>query len=780
MVAEPGAEKTGCGLRLLVRGTVQGVGFRPFVYHSARKHGLRGQVLNTSRGVIIDVEGPPEALAAFTFQLRTEPPRLALIESVEEQPRPFQGYLDFRILDSLEETEREATVPADVATCDECRRDVFDPSDRHYRYPFTNCTNCGPRFTLVRDIPYDRSQTSMAAFPMCELCKREYRDPNDRRFHAQPVACPLCGPQIEMVDWRGDRIAGPGNWLEAAWRMLMADEVLAVKGLGGFHLACNAVSPSAVEKMRRRKGRDSKPFAVMARDLAFVRRFCKLSGEEEALLTSSSSPIVLLERLPQSGLPEALSPGLRTLGVMLPYTPLHLLLMSGPLPLLVMTSGNLSELPLVKDNEAALRELSAVTRYFIWHDRPIVNRCDDSVTYVAGGEPRFIRRSRGYVPQGIIVPRFSKTVVLGIGGEMKNAFCLLKREYAFMSQHIGEMEHVEGEEFLKESLDQWSKMLAVVPEVVGFDLHPDYHSSQLARSLPAALHVGVQHHHAHLVSCLAENRSRGPAIGLILDGTGCGTDGSLWGFEVLTADYYSFERRYHLRCVPLPGGEAAVRHPWRNAVSYLLSYLGERGENVARSIWGAEKPGQLEAVIGMVRSGFNSPPACGCGRLFDAVAAILGLGDDSTYEGQLAAELGELVDPATIQSPLEPYSYSFDADQIDAGPLLEDLLADYWAGTPRDKVSRRFHDTLVVALLEAVRRVAQTTGLNEVALSGGTWQNHYLFNRTKAELKRAGFTVYSHRQLPANDGGIALGQALVADRRWAAGVPGSTDAGNRG
>lgn len=766
MVTPSGAAQEATCLRLLVKGTVQGVGFRPFVYHLAQKHGLGGQVLNTTRGVIIEIEGTPAAVAAFVRELRAHPPRLARIESVEEETVPCRGYRAFTIVKSRGEAAREAMVPADVATCEDCRREVFDPEDRHHLYPFTNCTNCGPRFTIVRDIPYDRVQTSMAGFPMCPACAREYHDPADRRFHAQPVACPACGPQVELVDRAGRRLAGPDDWREAVWERLQGGAIVAIKGLGGFHLACDAKCAAAVEELRRRKGRDAKPFAVMARDVDTVRRYCHLEAAEEELLTSPAAPIVILERLSDCPLPAALAPNLRTLGVMLPYTPLHFLLLSGPLDLLVMTSGNKSELPLVKENERALAELGDIADYFLWHNRPIVNRCDDSVTFVLAAQPRFVRRSRGYVPQGINVPRFSRAVVLGIGGEMKNAFCLLKQQQAFMSQHIGEMEHLEGEEFLQESLSQWQKFLAVTPEVVAYDLHPDYAASRLARSLPAAAHVGVQHHHAHLASCLGENGESGPAIGLILDGTGYGPDGHLWGFEILSGDFISFRRHYHLRYLPLPGGEQAVRQPWRTAVSYLCGYLGEEGVALAYELWGKTRQAELEVVLGLLRTRFNSPLACGCGRLFDAVAVLLGLGELGTYEGQLAVELGELVPREALGLPLEPYPYAFAGEEIDAGPLVASLWQDCRQGTAKETVAKRFHDTLVVLLVEAAQRVAGETGLSRVVLSGGTWQNRYLFLRVEEELRRAGLIVLSHRQVPANDGGLALGQALVADRRW--------------
>ncbi|MCR4420767.1 MAG: carbamoyltransferase HypF [Clostridia bacterium] len=766
MVERTGPQEPRVRLRLLVTGTVQGVGFRPFVFHLAGKYGLGGTVLNTGAGVAIEVEGPAGRVQSFCRELCLHPPRLARIESLKACLLPAQGDRLFTIADSRTGTEREVSVPPDVALCPDCRREVFDPRDRHYLYPFTNCTNCGPRFTIVRDVPYDRSRTSMAGFAMCPECRREYEDPADRRFHAQPVACPRCGPQVELVDGRGRRVAGPDDWREATWERLLAGAIVAVKGLGGFHLACNAADPAPVALLRRRKGRDHKPFAVMARDLETVRRCCLVNETEERLLTSPAAPIVVLERRPDWPLPEELAPNLRTLGVMLPYTPLHCLLLEGPLELLVMTSANRSELPLIKDNREVLEQLAEVVDFVLWHDRPIVNRCDDSVVMVVGDAPRFIRRSRGYVPEGITVPRFSEKAVLGIGGEMKNAFCLLKGEKAFFSQHLGEMEYVEGQEFLLEALERWQRILDVSVQVIGFDLHPNYATRLLAREIAAEARVGVQHHHAHLASCLAENGETGPALGLILDGTGYGTDGNLWGFEVISGDYRGFSRHYHLRYLPLPGGEVAVRHPWRTAVALLSRWLGDAGEDLAYRLWGRTRGRDLETVLNLIRAGVNCPLACGCGRLFDAVAALLGLGETSTYEGQLAAELSELVPSGAQSEPLEPYPYSFAGEELDLEPTVSALWEDYRAGTEKAKVAKRFHDTLVCLLVEAAERARQETGLHKVALSGGTWQNRYLLSRVEAELANHGFAVLTHRLVPANDGGLALGQALVADRRW--------------
>ncbi len=748
--------------RITVKGIVQGVGFRPFVFRLAEAYGLKGTVLNESHGVLIEAEGPEGAVRVFTEEIQRRPPQLARISSLTYEVLPPCGYTSFVIATSEAGEEKEALVPPDVALCADCARETFNPADRHYHYPFTNCTNCGPRFTIVRDLPYDRTKTSMATFPMCPECAREYHDPRDRRFHAQPVACPACGPRVELVDDAGHPV--PGDWRKNAWKLLAQGRILAVKSLGGFHLVCDAKNRDALVALRRRKGRSAKPFAVMCRDLEAVERYCVVSDQEKELLLSPQAPIVVLKQRLDAGLPEELVPKLKTLGVMLPYTPLHLLLLEGPFDILVMTSGNYSELPLAKDNAAALEELGGIADYFLWHNRDIVNRCDDSLAMVVAGEVILMRRSRGYVPRPVTVPVKDGPVVLGIGGEMKNTFCLLKKNQAFTSQHIGELDSIEGEENLFTSLVNFERLLGVEPEVVGYDLHPDYRSSRLAAKIPARARYGVQHHHAHLVSCLADNGLAEPAIGVILDGTGYGLDGNLWGFEVIAGDYLDFTREMHLAYIPLPGGEQAVRYPWRTAVSYLITYLGERGRRAARALFG-DKGRELEVVERLIASGFNSPLSSGCGRFFDAVAALLGVCEKNTYEGQAAIELGELTLVPEEGKDLEPYSFRIEGDVILPAGTIAGILTDTEHGRDKEFIVTRFHNTVLAMVREAVRRVAQRTGLKLVALSGGTWQNPYLFARAKEELVRDGFRVVWHRQVPANDGGLCLGQAVIARLR---------------
>lgn len=762
---------------IVIKGVVQGVGFRPFVYHLAQIWGIRGSVLNSSRGVVIEAEGEESRLAGFLKALKENPPRLAKISDYQLVKLPASGYTSFEILTSASGVEQEALVPPDVAICADCNREIFDRRNRHYQYPFTNCTNCGPRFTIIQEIPYDRPQTSMASFPMCAQCAREYHDPADRRFHAQPTACPVCGPQVEVIDKNGKTVATKENWLQTCWDILLAGDILALKGLGGYHLACDAKNKEAVQTLRRRKGRDAKPFAVMCRDLETVQKYCLPEAVEEELLTSTAAPIVILKKRWRAAaeqnraLPEELAPGMRTLGVMLPYTPLHLLLFSGPCDVLVMTSGNYSNLPLVKENARAVAELDGIADYFLQHNREIVNRCDDSLLRLIDGEPHFYRRSRGYVPQPVPVFCPAGTpVILGIGGEMKNSFCLLKDNNAFMSQYIGEIDSLQGEENLLASFRNMCRLIGATPKIVAYDQHPGYASARIARQIPAQAYCAVQHHHAHLVGCLAENGlGNEEVIGVLLDGTGYGTDGCLWGFEVFTGNYEDFQRRLHLAYVPLPGGEAAVRQPWRTATAYLLTFLGEAGKKCAKELF----PGkELAAIEKMVRSGFNSPLSSGCGRLFDAVAAILGLCLENTYEGQAAVELAEALPEGLDDNDdgngddWSCYSYEIKEGIIRPEKMLAAIVNEKTAGLPVPSISLKFHRTLVNIVVTAAESVSAATGIKKVALSGGTWQNPYLFRNAKRCLTERGFDVLYHRQVPANDSGLALGQALIAHWRW--------------
>lgn len=772
LALHPGGPQTVCR-RLTLTGIVQGVGFRPLVYRLASAYGLEGWVRNSSRGLTIVVQGPPWAVKTFQDALTASPPPLARIDQLAVEELPPGDYAGFSIEGSAEEGEARAVIPPDAALCPDCRREVLDPHDRRYLYPFANCTNCGPRFTITHGLPYDRHQTTMDAFPLCPDCAAEYQNPGDRRFHAQPVACPRCGPQVRLVDGSGFVLAEE-DWPVAAADLLRRGKILAVKSLGGFHLACMAQGQT-IERLRRLKGRPAKPLAVMARDLETVQRYLSVSPAAEKLLTSPAAPIVILPLKEGAGLSPELAPGLSTLGVMLPYTPLHLVLFAvGSFELLVMTSGNPSGLPLATENSRALAQLNRVADAFLIHNREIANACDDSVVAVTSGGVQFRRRSRGYVPRPVEVPWAGQPPVLGVGADLKNTFCLIKDGRAYLSQHIGDLEYLEVQNAFRENLDGWRKLLRVEPTLAACDPHPGYESSRLAQNLGLPL-FQVQHHHAHLASCLAENGSEGPALGLILDGTGAGEDGRAWGFELLAGDFTHYRRLAHLQYVPLPGGDLAVRKPWRTAVAYLSTFLGSEGEALALKLFGAYGP-ELEAVLLQLRRRLNTPEACGAGRLFDAVAAVCGLAAENTYDGQAAIELGEL---AAKNDKLAEGSYHLPllGDTWDPRPLWYELALDLTAGVSPGFIGVRFHRAVAKAVVEGAQTAREATGLNVVALAGGVWQNTLLLETVRKDLTDLAFQVLLPRQAPPNDGGLALGQAMIAAWRWKQDVSGGTHAG---
>jgi hydrogenase maturation protein HypF len=761
-----------------VRGIVQGVGFRPFVYKLAQSLGLTGYVFNSSSGVTIEIEGSTSTLDAFLDTLHNRPPQLAAITEITISDTGILGTPHFSILESHDEQGQFSLISPDTGTCDACWHDFGDPHNRRFGYPFTNCTHCGPRYTIIQDIPYDRATTTMAMFTMCPDCAAEYSDPNDRRFHAQPNACSVCGPSLELI--------APGTplsqcrftdkdsltKLRAARALLREGKILAVKGLGGFLLACDAANDEAVAKLRRRKRRSDKPFALMCRDLASVGRLCRVSSQDEAALLSVRRPIVVLPRLPNSHLSDTVAPGNDTLGVMLPYTPLHYLLFSdspevdSEFTSLVMTSGNLSEEPIVVSNTEAMRQLDGVADWFLLHNRDIAMRVDDSVVRTFEGHERVSRRSRGFVPQTIDLG-IEMAEVLAFGGELKNTFCLTKNRYAILSQHIGDLENYETMQFFQETLDRLKHLFRVSPQAVAHDLHPGYRSTRLALADEIPRKVGVQHHHAHIASCMAENHLRGPVIGVAFDGTGFGTDGKIWGGEFLVADFTSFTRRAHLRYVPLPGGDAAVRQPWRMALSYLRDAFGEQVPPNALAFPGIT-PKQIQLVDTLLARRIQTVDTSSCGRLFDAVAAILGLASEVTYEGQAAIALETAATRATGQPcDLNFEHYNFDIDATD--PLVLDMRAtiraiahDVRDRKPAEVISAKFHNSLATAIVEICCRIREIDGLTRVCLSGGTFQNVFLLGRTIVQLRRRNFAVFLHAQVPANDGGIALGQAAIA------------------
>jgi hydrogenase maturation protein HypF len=756
-----------------VEGIVQGVGFRPFVYGLATRLGLAGLVGNDADGVFAEIEGPPAAVREFLAALERNPPPLARVDRVTATPMTLKGGASFAIVASEPGGRRRTLIAADTATCADCLRELADPADRRFRYPFINCTNCGPRFTIVRDVPYDRPLTTMAGFPLCEQCAGEYHDPANRRFHAQPVCCPDCGPQLTLLDPDGKPPAFLAGLppLDATAALLRQGAVIAVKGLGGYHLAADATGETAVAALRARKHREDKPFAVMAPDLAVARRLALVDDAAAALLTSPARPIVLLRRLPDAPVAASAAPGNRQLGVMLPYTPLHHLLLAAAGRPLVMTSGNVSDEPIAYRDEDAFDRLGGIADAFLTHDRPIHIRTDDSVARVFAGRPMLVRRSRGYVPEPVTVRGGVARPVLACGAELKNTFCLAKDRHAFISHHIGDLENAETLRSFTEGIEHFSRLFDIVPQVVAYDLHPEYLSTKYALDLDGVDLVGVQHHHAHIASCLADNDADGPVIGVAFDGTGYGTDGTLWGGEFLIADLAGFERAGHLAPVPLPGGAAAVRQPWRMAAAYLdAAGLDAAGLDVARrneARWGA--------ILSMARRQVNAPPTSSAGRLFDAVAALVGVRDEISYEGQAAIELEQLADPAetgTYRASLE----ETDGDRGKPAPFRahgEDLVRacteDLAAGVPGELIAARFHNALAGLIVDGCLRLRDGHGLSTVALSGGVFQNQLLLRRTVAGLEARGFTVLTHSRVPCNDGGISLGQAVIAAARQSSG-----------
>jgi hydrogenase maturation protein HypF len=755
-----------------VKGVVQGVGFRPFVYKLAQALELTGYVFNSSSGVTIEIEGGEHEINQFLTALKLDPPQLAEITDISVSEVDARGGTGFSILGSREEVGAFALVSPDAGTCDACWRDFGDPMNRRYGYPFTNCTHCGPRYTIIRDIPYDRATTTMAAFTMCAACRAEYEDPNDRRFHAQPNACGVCGPSVAMVP-RGSSLAeclfadtDSLPVIRKARMLLREGKILAVKGLGGFLLACDAKNDTAVAELRRRKRRPAKPFALMSRDVAAIRTFCEVSEEDEAALLHLRRPIVVLPRLEGTELSRGIAPENRTLGVMLPYTPLHYLLFGdsperdSEFQALVMTSGNLSEEPIVVSNAEAINQLDGIADWFLLHNREIAMRVDDSVVRTFEGRERVLRRSRGFVPQTIDLG-IEMEEVLAFGGELKNTFCLTKSRYAILSQHIGDLENYETMRFFEETLANMKLLFKVAPQAVAHDLHPGYMSTRMALAFDIERKIGVQHHHAHIVSCMAENHLRGDVIGVAFDGTGYGIDGSIWGGEFMVADFAGFTRRGHLRTVLLPGGDVAVRQPWRMALSYLRDTFGRQmpGDlECFRPV--AEK--QVELVDTMISRQIQTLQTSSSGRLFDAVAALVGLASEVTFEGQAAIALEMAAAPGTDAR------YPFEIEEVepmilDFRPMVKAIVKDIVAGKARGEISARFHNTLSAAIVEMCCRIRRSNALDRVCLSGGTFQNLYLLNRTVVELRRRGFGVFFHAIVPANDGGISLGQAVIAN-----------------
>lgn len=746
-------------VKINIHGIVQGVGFRPFIHRLVLQHDLRGYIKNTSSGVEMELEGEREALERFTAELPMKAPKLAVIEAVEtEYSSELKNFEGFEIRSSKTEAFRNTLISPDICICDDCLHELMTPGDRRYRYPFINCTNCGPRFTIIKDVPYDRAKTSMSAFPMCPDCDREYRDIENRRYHAQPDACPVCGPEVEFVlpesAEGAPRVIRGDAGIEKARQLLKAGKIVAVKGLGGMHLACRCDDDGrTASELRRRKQRDEKPFAIMCRDVECARRICRVSAEEEKLLTGFRRPIVLLRKL--DGRLDAISEN-RYVGVMLPYTPLHYLLFGNDIDMLVMTSANLSDTPIIFRNSEALESLSGIADGFLLHNRDIQTRCDDSLCSVFEGKEYFLRRSRGYVPfpVKISVPGFAdKPPILACGAEQKASFCLSRRNYVFPSQHIGDLKNLETFENYEQQIDHFEKLFDICPEAVAFDLHPDYMSTGYAEKLAekrGIKSIAVQHHHAHMASCMADNNLDGEVIGLIWDGTGLGADGTIWGAECLTGGYGSFERSSSIRPIPLIGGDKAVKELGR--VAFALA--GESGVPF-------EAPG-TEYLAQVLGSGINCPLSSGAGRLFDGVSALLGIKNIASYEGQGAVLVEAAADPGE-QGRYETEFYEDDSRvlRFDWRPMIRQLAAEKAAGEAPGKLAAKFMNTLISMAAEQCRTAREKTGLDRVVLSGGSFQNMYIMNRLPGVLRGEGFKVYHHSRVSCNDEGLSLGQVMI-------------------
>lgn len=768
------------GEQLRVRGLVQGVGFRPTVWRLARDLGLRGDVRNDGSGVLIRALGDPQTIAQLCERLYAECPPLARIDSVERLPLDGELSADGFTIVASDAGSVHTGVVADAATCQACRDEIFDPANRRYRYPFTNCTHCGPRLSIVERIPYDRRNTSMAAFPMCPACGAEYQDPADRRFHAQPNACPVCGPRVWLVDASGTRIEHPRqDAIAAASGLLGEGQILAIKGIGGFHLACDACDAAAVATLRQRKHRFRKPFALMARDLDVVRRYAAVDDAAAGLLTGSAAPVVLLPASGDDLVADAIAPGQDNLGFMLPYSPLHHLLLQDWDRPLVMTSGNLSEEPQCIANADAGARLRSLADAQLLHDRDIVNRVDDSVLRVMHGRPRLLRRARGYAPTPLpLSDDFSAAPpVLALGGELKNTICLLKDGQAIVSQHLGDLEEARTAAEFERTVDLYRALFDHEPKVIAVDLHPDYRSTRFGQELAArcgADIVSVQHHFGHIGSVLAENRrplSADPVIGVALDGLGYGDDGTIWGGEVLLADYRGFRRLAHLKPTPLPGGTRAILEPWRNAYAQLRTHVGwqrlcDEHAGLEITAWLRQRP--VEVLAKMIDSGLNAPQSSSCGRLFDAVAAVLDLSRQRiSYEGQAAIELETLAARAggDVAYPFAVTDSGDGVRQIDPAPMWHALLGDLERGVEPGAVAARFHRGLADAVAALAVALAHEHALDTVALSGGVLQNRMLFEGIMQHLETSGLNVLTHAQVPANDGGLSLGQAVIAAAR---------------
>lgn len=752
------------GVRIEIRGIVQGVGFRPFVYNLAQKCHLRGYVLNDTDGVEVEAEGSKPDLNRFLYGIKSSaPPQSKIVEMKVLKIAP-QGYPDFTIRESKKKDTRTVLVSPDLATCPDCLNELFDPEDRRFNYPFLNCTNCGPRLTIIQDTPYDRKKTTMSAFKMCSDCSREYHDPQDRRFHAQPNACPVCGPKLTLADNNGKLFNDPDP-VSSTITLLKKGHIVAIKGIGGYHLACDATNKKAVSVLRKRKYREDKPFALMAKDLKTIRRFCHLNSSEVELLQTTQRPIVLLKKKKVNLIAPEVAPLQKIFGVMFPYSPLHHLLLRNSNLILVMTSGNQSDEPIAYEDEEAFERLEKIADYFLLHNREIHRRCDDSVTRIFNGKEMVLRRGRGYVPLPINVDlKFTKHI-LATGAQFKNTFCLARGSFAFPSTHIGDLENYETLDFYSREIERFKKLCSVKPEVVAYDMHPEYLSTKYALSLKNIKKIPVQHHYAHIASCMAENKISQKVIGVAFDGTGYGEDENIWGGEFLLADLQGFQRIAHFKYVPMPGGEAAIKNPWMMAISYLYTCYREDFLNLDLEFVRKIDFSRWEIIRKMLDQKVNLFLTSSAGRLFDSVSVLLNFREKTNYEGQPAVEL-EFWAEEKIKGEYD-YEITKEKDLYLIRPelIIKGVVNDLIKKERKSKISARFHNTMAQIINGVCSRLRKECDLNSVCLSGGVFQNTFLLNRTYALLSKNKFRVYTHHLVPPNDGGISLGQAVIANQR---------------
>ncbi len=752
------------GLRIEIKGIVQGVGFRPFIYNLAHKYNLRGYVLNDTAGVEIEVEGKKKAINEFLLHVKASPPPQSRIEQVKIRKIPYHNYQNFVIRESVNKHIKTVFVSPDLATCDDCLNELFNPQDRRFGYPFLNCTNCGPRVTIIQDIPYDRDKTTMSAFKMCPDCESEYHSPQDRRFHAQPNACPVCGPYLALMDNK-KKLQTTKDPVVSTIELLKRGHIVAIKGIGGYHLTCDAANEDAVSNLRKRKYREDKPFAMMAKDLETIRRFCKVNPAEERLLQSVIRPILLLKKKNVKIIAPEVAPLQKYWGVMLPYSPLHHLLLKKSNLILVMTSGNQSDEPICFENDDVFQRLNTIADYFLIHNREIYRRCDDSVSKVWKGEEILLRRARGYVPSPLKVDFDFRKHVLALGAQLKNTFCLARNNLAFLSTHIGDLENYETLDFYIKEIERFKKLCSVKPEIIVYDLHPEYLSTKYALSLGNVKKIPVQHHHAHIVSCMAENKISQKVIGVAFDGTGYGEDKAVWGGEFLLTDLKGYQRVAHLKYVPMPGGEMAIKKPWRMAVSYLYACYGADFLNLDLEFVKKINLNKWAVIKKMLDQRINLYPTSSAGRLFDAVSVLLRWRERTNYEGQPAVELEMMSDEKVKGKYLFEITKEKDIFIIDPELTIKGIVRDLIKKEENSIIAAKFHNTVARMINEVCLRLRKEHNLNLVCLSGGVFQNMFMLDRTHGLLNKNKFKVYTHHQVPPNDGGISLGQAVIANQR---------------